>query len=146
MTLEKAIDNMKLLTQRKIVYDHPNQDFYIAGNETEIREVLLNMISNAIKYSPEHTQVEAKVLYEGDKIKISIKDSGRGINKTDQKKIFQRSYQVRQPEGVVERTSRGLGLYLCREIMKKHGGKIEVESVLGKGSTFTCIFTGVYPE
>ncbi len=137
---------MKLLTQRKIVYDHPNQDFYIAGNETEIREVLLNMISNAIKYSPEHTQVEAKVLYEGDKIKISIKDSGRGINKTDQKKIFQRSYQVRQPEGVVERTSRGLGLYLCREIMKKHGGKIEVESVLGKGSTFTCIFTGVYPE
>lgn len=145
-TLKKVISNMKLLTHRKIVYDHLDQDYYIAGDETEIREMLMNLISNAIKYSPEQTSVGANVYVEEGKIKIAIKDTGRGISKTDQKKIFQRSYQVRQPEGVVERSSRGLGLYLCREIMKKHGGKIEVESVLGQGSTFTCVFNAVHAE
>lgn len=146
VTLKKVIANMKLLTHRRIAFDHPDRDYCIAGNETEIREVLINLISNAIKYSPDDTQVVASVTLEGDKIKVAVKDTGQGINKTDQKKVFQRSYQVRQPEGVLERSSRGLGLYLCREIMKKHGGKIEVESVLGQGSTFTCVFTAVHAE
>lgn len=146
VTLKKVITNMKSLTHRPIVFDHPDRDYFIAGNETEIREVLINILSNAIKYSSEDTQIVASVTLVGDKIKVAVKDSGRGINKTDQKKIFQRSYQVRQPEAVVERSSRGLGLYLCREVMKKHGGKIEVESVPGQGSTFTSVFTAVHPE
>ena len=146
VTLKKVIANMKLLTHRKIVFDHPSQSYNIAGNETEIREVIINLISNAIKYSPDDSPVSAGVRLEEDKIKISIKDNGRGISKTDQRKIFQRSYQVQQPEGVLERSSRGLGLYLCREIMKKHGGKIEVESSIGQGAIFTCVFTAVHPE
>ena len=82
----------------------------------------------------------------GMSLKVAVVDSGRGISKADQKKIFQKSYQVRPLEDVVERGSRGLGLYLTKVIIKKHKGKILVESEIGKGSTFTCCFRALHPE
>ena len=144
--LKKVIHGIQLLTHRKIVLAHADKDCLMAGHEAEIREVLTNLVTNALRYSGDDTVVRAAVIREENWIKVAVVDNGRGINKSDQKKIFQKSYQVRQPEDVVERGSRGLGLYLTKVIIKKHKGKILLESELGKGSTFTCCFRALHPE
>lgn len=146
ITLKKVIHGIKLLTERKIMLEHADKDCMMAGHEPEIREVLTNLVTNALRYSGDDTVVRVAVIREDDWIKVAVVDKGRGISKSDQKKIFQKSYQVRQPEDAVERSSRGLGLYLTKVIIKKHKGKIFVESEVGKGSTFTCCFKALHPE
>lgn len=145
-TLRRVVADFNLLTQRKIILKHVDKDCMITGNETEIREVIMNFISNALRYSADNTDVHASVTKDGHVITLSVRDWGRGINKTDQKKIFQKSYQVRHDEELSSKTSQGLGLYLCKQIIKRHGGKIEVESKLGEGSTFTCFFKAAQTE
>ncbi len=105
------------------------------GDRYRLYQVFVNLLTNAIKYSPDG----GKITIRGTEIKqsaeIRIKDQGIGIAKEHQKKIFQRLYQVSEPGG---RTYPGLGigLYISKEIVEQHGGTIEVESSRGKGSTF----------
>lgn len=101
-----------------------------------INQVLINLILNAIKYSPEADKMVVRISSDKNNAVVSIQDFGIGINKADQGKIFERFYRVNGPNG--ERFSGlGLGLYISSEIIKKHGGKIWVQSELGKGSIFT---------
>jgi two-component system cell cycle sensor histidine kinase/response regulator CckA len=99
-----------------------------------IRQVLDNLINNAIKYSPSDTKVTVSAKKSGDKVILSVSDHGSGIPPEELKNVFDRMYRIEQRlySGV---DGLGLGLYICRRLVEAHGGKIWVESTVGKGST-----------
>jgi PAS domain S-box-containing protein len=108
-------------------------DLMIDGER--IKQVLLNLVDNAIKFSPDGSTINVKTRKEKEDVLFEVQDFGRGIPKNKQKKIFERFYQVdtgmdRKFGGV------GLGLTISQGIIHAHGGKIWVDSMLGKGSTF----------
>lgn len=98
-------------------------------------QVIINLVTNAIKYSPQADSVIVSVTEDKGQATISVQDFGIGIKASEQNRIFERFYQSTDKSG---RTSSGLGvgLYLCAEIIKQHGGKIWLTSQPGKGSTF----------
>lgn len=106
----------------------------ISGDPHRIEQVLINLLTNAIKYSPGEDMVEVFLNTKGNKAIIGVKDYGVGIAADKLKQVFSRFYRV---EGVNPNISGlGIGLYLSHEIVNRHKGKIWVESDLGKGSTF----------
>jgi signal transduction histidine kinase len=111
----------------------------IQGDRDRIGQVLTNLLTNAIKYSPRSDKIELQVYPVGDKeIAISVRDYGIGIENSHQERIFERFYRV---EGEKEKTypGFGIGLFIASEIIHRHNGKIKVESEPGKGSVFTVI-------
>jgi PAS domain S-box-containing protein len=102
-----------------------------------VKRVLLNLLGNALKYSPEHSEIEVSAVYARDarEIRIAVKDRGQGIPPEFLEKIFEKFTQVNGPERA--RVGHGLGLTFCKMGVEAHGGSISVESALGKGSTFT---------
>jgi signal transduction histidine kinase len=101
-----------------------------------IEEVLVNLIDNAIKYSPKGGKITITGRNCSEGVKVSVADEGIGIPKEDKAHIFERFHRtnrsiVKNVKGI------GLGLYICKSIIEAHGGKIEVASELGKGSQFT---------
>ena len=107
----------------------------VIGDRDRIGQVLINLVTNAIKYSPLADKVIVRLATAPQKAIVSIQDFGVGIAEAHQDKIFERFYQVTDPE---ENTFPGLGigLYLSCEIVRRHGGNIWVESSKGKGATF----------
>lgn len=106
----------------------------VAADGDRFVQVLNNLISNAIKYTPEggHVWVKARAVDGG--VEVSIADNGVGIPEKDLPRIFERFYQVDKARGPSRGT--GLGLAIVKEIIQAHGGKIEVQSVEGRGSRF----------
>ncbi len=107
----------------------------VFADRERIHEVLINLIINAIKYSPNANKVLIQLTETPDKVTISVKDFGMGITIDEQNKVFERFFRVKgKKENNIE--GLGLGLYLVSEIIKQHKGKIWVESKIGEGSTF----------
>jgi signal transduction histidine kinase len=101
-----------------------------------LRQVLDNLISNALKYSPNGGEVVVQGALEGEGVAVSVRDQGVGIAPEDQAHLFERFFRV--DDALSRRTpGTGLGLYLSQAFVKAHGGLIRVESAPGKGSTFT---------
>jgi signal transduction histidine kinase len=105
-------------------------------DKDSISQVLLNLLSNAVKYSDARKYIGVEVYKNSTSALISVTDRGMGISKEQLRKIFDKFYRVPTPE-VKETRGSGLGLTLSKHIIEAHGGTIEVESELGKGSTFT---------
>ncbi len=107
----------------------------VFADRDRIGQVLINLFSNAIKYSPHTKEIQISSTLEGENIIIGVKDFGSGIAKEQQKKIFERFHRV---PGHAKETypGLGLGLYISSEIIKRHNGRIWVESTENKGSTF----------
>lgn len=107
----------------------------IIADKNRISQVLINLLTNAIKYSPNSDQIFVKTKTQNDRAIVSIQDFGIGIPSKDKKRVFQRFYRV---NGDAENTFPGLGigLYISSEIIKRHHGTIDVDSQKGKGSTF----------
>ena len=98
-------------------------------------QALLNLLNNAVKYSPEIKRIEVKAFVLSDNVIIEVADRGIGIPRSEQKKIFEKFYRV--SNGLVHDTKgSGLGLSIVKHIIEAHGGQITVESVAGKGSRF----------
>lgn len=109
----------------------------IYADKDRIGQVLINLVTNAIKYSPENQEIEVKIEKGGkNKVAVSVIDSGIGIDKENQKKIFKRFYRI-DFKNEDTYSGFGIGLYLANEIMRRHNGKISVDSEKGKGSVFT---------
>lgn len=108
---------------------------YIIADKHRIGQVLINLISNAIKYSPKSDKVIIKLASGSKNVKVSVKDFGIGIKKRNLDKIFERFYQV-ENRIRVSQGGLGLGLYISKQIIKEHNGEIWAESEKGKGSTF----------
>lgn len=107
----------------------------IHADKDKIMQVLINLLSNAIKYSHNGSSVTIGCARKDEKVRIFVRDEGIGISHTDQKRLFERFYRV-ENEKLKNVSGFGIGLYLCSEILRYHGSKIEVESKEDKGSTF----------
>ncbi len=107
----------------------------VTGDRERLAQVLINLLTNAIRYSPRTDRVLVRVQADQSQAEIAVQDFGIGIDQTHHERIFERFYQV--PDQT-ERTfpGMGIGLYLARTITERHGGRIWVESRKGKGSTF----------
>jgi signal transduction histidine kinase len=108
----------------------------VNGDERKIKQVLLNLLSNAVKFTPEGGRIEIKARQENGNVEISVSDTGIGIAPEDQAKIFEEFRQV-GGDNAKKIEGTGLGLTLAKKFVELHGGKIWVESEVGKGSTFT---------
>ncbi len=108
----------------------------IRGDEERIGQVINNLVSNAVKYSPKSNKVVIKLRSDKTTVYVSVQDFGIGMEKAHLNKIFERFYRVYD---TTDKTFPGLGigLYISSEIIKRHGGKLWVDSDIGKGSTFS---------
>lgn len=137
--VENAVNILKPLADEKninIIYKI--NDIIINCDKDRITQVLTNLIENAIKFSPINEKVVIEAFKEGNSVHIKVIDNGPGIPKKDLDRIFDRFYQVDSPAKRIKGGS-GLGLAVCKSIIKAHGGVIWVESELGKGSVFHII-------
>ncbi|MEL1136515.1 HAMP domain-containing sensor histidine kinase [Desulfitobacterium sp. THU1] len=112
------------------------KDVCVTGDAFRLKQVLENLISNALKFTPENGTVSLTLHSEGSNAVIEIKDTGLGIDSEDLPKIFSRYYYSKQGDNS---QSSGLGLSIASEIIKAHQGEIRVFSEVGNGSTFTVI-------
>ena len=117
----------------------PSEELKIMGHEDQITEVVGNLISNALKYTPPKGQVRVELEKETDRIILQVRDTGVGIAEEEQQNIFEPFYSI-QPEQLERQESTGLGLSLVKKIMDNHKGLIEVVSAPKKGSCFRLVF------
>jgi signal transduction histidine kinase len=111
----------------------------VRGDAERLRQVLMNLIDNAIKYSPAGDEVEVRVYAEDGHIRIDVRDQGPGIARTDQRLIFEKFGRV--TSGTTQ-PGTGLGLFIARSIAEAHGGTLEVSSAPERGATFTLDLPG----
>ncbi|HEY4754302.1 MAG TPA: ATP-binding protein [Candidatus Limnocylindrales bacterium] len=106
----------------------------IRGDEQRLGQVLVNLVHNAVKFSPDGGDVVIRVLPRGNGVRVEVTDHGTGIARADRTRIFERFYKADRARGRSGGT--GLGLAISRHIVAAHGGTIGVESEEGRGSTF----------
>jgi signal transduction histidine kinase len=107
----------------------------VPGDQQQLSWVMTNLVSNALRYTPENGKVIIHSEIENDSVRISVADSGRGIPADAIEMIFDKFVQVKQATDSMP-GSVGLGLAIAKEVVEAHGGRIWVESIVGKGSTF----------
>lgn len=117
----------------KLILQAPSQDVRLAFDVEKIERVFFNLISNAMKYSPDNSTITVSYNVEGDKLIVKVADTGEGISKEDIANIFDRFFQVDR----VRPRGSGIGLSLAKAFVEMHGGNITVDSELKKGSVFT---------
>jgi signal transduction histidine kinase len=103
-----------------------------------MQQVFINLISNAIKYSPEANRVLVKTYPDNGNINIEVQDFGIGIDAESQSKVFDRFFRVSNAQTATF-PGLGLGLYISMQIVRQHKGTIKVKSEKGKGSVFTVV-------
>ena len=141
-TLSEAVREVYHLAKKKeiAIVMEEFEDRKVFQNRRWTREVFVNILENALKYSSPHTEIRISVKRQVSYIQVSFRDQGMGIPKEDQKRIFERFYRC---TNVKEENGSGLGLYLARLILLKESGSIMVESEEGSGSIFTVFLKGV---
>jgi signal transduction histidine kinase len=115
----------------------PDEPMIVRGDQGRLEQVLLNLLSNANKFSPEGDRISVVTSGNGGSVRIEIRDHGIGINSEDQQRIFEEFEQV-HTRGTLS-TGTGLGLALAKRFVEAHGGALEVASALGEGSIFSVI-------
>jgi heavy metal sensor kinase len=142
VNLGRLISNLstdiEILCQEKglsFQLDHTG-DLVVKGDEARLRGLLMNLLDNAVRYTPSPGTISVSLRREGQMVVVAITDTGVGIPAEDIPLIFERFYRVDKSRSRAEGGS-GLGLAICRHIAEAHGGKIEVESRVGAGSTFS---------
>ncbi|SDF46532.1 PAS domain S-box-containing protein [Mucilaginibacter pineti] len=134
-TVHETVEAIQVATKSHEIQIVGNTNERIKADESHIIQVINNLLSNAIKYSPDHKAIIVYLSRVSDFAKFSITDKGMGIKLEDQKKIFDRFFRV----GDIQQRfpGMGIGLYICDQIIKNHGGSLLVESETGNGSTFS---------
>lgn len=132
--IQEIVSDVSGTTKHKITVTG-SKNIDIVADRDRIGQVLVNLLSNAIKYSPSRKNISIKYSKNSDVVVVRVQDFGSGIPQNDQKKIFERFYQTEGREKDYN-ASLGLGLYISKEIIERHGGKIWVKSKVGRGSSF----------
>ncbi|MEO8819317.1 MAG: PAS domain-containing sensor histidine kinase [Ginsengibacter sp.] len=135
LLIQEVIEEMEVIySSHKIIFQN-NGDLHVHADRERVSQVLINLITNAIKYSPKKGNIIITSQINQKMVMISVKDEGIGIEKNFQRKIFERFYRV---EGKNEKTfpGFGIGLFIASEIIRRHKGSIGVESEPGEGSMF----------
>lgn len=134
--LELEMERKKLDFQIQIPQDFPN----VWADREQILLVLSNLLSNAVRHTPEHGRITVTVRNENQMVYVSVSDTGKGIPKNELDTVFDKFVQIKSPSEPTP-GSVGLGLAIAKEAVEAHGGTISVESEVGKGSTFTFSLT-----
>ncbi|MFC1980436.1 sensor histidine kinase [Chloroflexota bacterium] len=113
----------------------PKELPHVYADEARLRQVILNLVSNSAKFTPEKGEIRIEAKVDGDWCQVSVIDNGIGIRKEDQKYLFEAFYQVKDEVPQAEHGT-GLGLAIVNQLVERHGGRIWVESEYGKGSEF----------
>ena len=132
--LRDTVDSLTVATPEYEIILKSDTNASILGDELQISQVINNLISNAIKYSPDSKKIEVHGNRVGNFMKVSVTDYGMGISAQDQTKIFERFFRARDIQKKFP--GMGIGLYICHEIIASHDGTLWVESEIGSGSTF----------
>lgn len=106
---------------------------FVAADPQRIEQVIINLLTNAVKYSPHADKLKITLIDQDDQVLFKVRDFGFGLSQEQQEKLFQRFYRAESAKGI---NGLGIGLYLSKEIIHRHGGQIGVKSELGKGSEF----------
>jgi two-component system, OmpR family, phosphate regulon sensor histidine kinase PhoR len=125
----------RVAAERRIDVVVPSVVPNVHGDGERTRQVLLNLLDNAIKYSPSRGRIEVRLTVVGDQLRFSVQDQGHGIPVGEQERIFDKFYRL-DPDQRRGIGGTGLGLYICRELVQSMHGSIWVESETGKGTTF----------
>ena len=133
--LDEVVDNIQASTTSHQLHLEGYTGAQVMGDPDRLGQVFINLLTNAIKYSPQTKPIIIRRFQEGKQVMVSVQDFGIGIDQSHHNRIFERFYQVPNPQ---EKTYPGLGigLYLSQEIISRHQGHIWVESRKGVGSTF----------
>jgi two-component system phosphate regulon sensor histidine kinase PhoR len=125
--------------QLNIVLDVPPQLSPICVDRTRLQEALYNLLDNAVKYSPEHGEIQLSARQRDSETELIVSDQGIGIAKEDLPRIFERFYRVDKARSSDKIRGTGLGLAIVKHIAQLHGGRVEADSELGKGTTIRVI-------
>jgi len=149
--IEETVDVAKLLAglkqdavrlsdtaQHKITVQ-ADTDLKMTGNEAELSSAFGNLIFNAVLHTPANTAIVISWFRKSDHIEFSVHDNGPGIEAEHLARLTERFYRVDKARSR-EKGGTGLGLAITRHIMQRHNGEIKIDSVLGKGTTFSCLF------
>ena len=121
-----------------VEYDE-RQSYFIMGDVFRIRQILHNILSNAIKYTDEKGKITVSMHKQNGKIEISVEDTGMGIPESDLNRIFERFYRVDKARSR-KLGGTGLGLSIAKELMTLHNGEIHITSQIGQGTKVTLTF------
>lgn len=127
MALQKGLNLVSIIEDKEL---------HLKGDQTKLTQLLVNLIANAIQYTPSGGRITIKIKQMENEIMLRVADTGCGIPKEDQEHIFERFYKVDKSR-TRQNGGTGLGLAICHWIVKAHGGRIELTSQPNKGSTFT---------
>jgi signal transduction histidine kinase len=132
---QKVIEDQSLLTERQIVLDMPALPIEVYVDPDRLTQVIINVVSNALKYSLEGSSVEVSTSQDARHALVQVRDYGHGIAKDDLSRIFETFYRTTDAQASCA-SGLGLGLAIAKEIVELHEGRMWCESELGQGSTF----------
>ena len=134
-TLSSAIEMIRQTYPDYRVVLNGSSDVQLYGDEMRIEQVLINYLTNAVKYSPDNKEIQVEVKVENDqRLCVRVRDFGIGIQKDHQSNIFHKFYRVEEAANRFQ--GLGIGLYICAEIIRRHEGAYGVDSEPGQGSVF----------
>jgi two-component system sensor histidine kinase SenX3 len=139
--VDEAVDRTRLAaaaSEITVVVSVESDDLTVPGDERQLATAVANLLDNAIAYSPTHTRVAVTARRRDESVEVSVTDQGIGIAPADCERVFERFYRV-DPARSRETGGTGLGLAIVKHIAGNHGGRVEVWSVEGTGSTFTLL-------
>ena len=146
--VKEMIDFLREASDKKgisIVHDQGPLPVTVQADRNLLEQVFINLLDNAIKYTPEGGRIEISSLQKGQEILVTIRDNGIGIPKEDVTRIFERFYRVDKGRSQ-EMGGTGLGLSIVKHIIQAHGGRVWAESEMGKGSTFFFTIPIPFPK
>jgi PAS domain S-box-containing protein len=135
LTREVLADLRPVNAEHTLEYEEPDEALVIEGDRGRLTQVLVNLLENALKYSPTGGSIRVRVERDGARALVSVSDAGIGIPPDQKAHLFERFFRARNAP-ISGFGGLGLGLYICRDIIERHGGRIWVESEVGRGSTF----------
>lgn len=135
--VRETLDTVRPTTQTHTLRLQGATHEQVYGDQERLGQALINLLTNAIKYSPSANSVFVTLRGDHEWAEVAVRDFGIGIALKDQQHIFERFYQVDDPHASTY-PGLGIGLYIARTIMERHNGRLWVESSVGKGSTFHC--------
>lgn len=140
-----VVEDQRLLTGRLIELTVPATPVLLEADSDRLSQVVINLVSNAVKYSPEDCAVQVHVSQHDGEALIQVCDAGRGIPLDQRTRIFEAFYRAPTAQGSLKQ-GLGLGLTICKEIVEWHGGRIWCESCEGKGTTFVVALPSRFPS
>ena len=142
--LDQLLEEMQQANPQVKIIRKGNVGTEIYGDEMRIEQVLINFITNAIKYSPDSEELHVTSTKCGNDVYFSVRDFGIGMAEEHQKSIFDKFYRIEETSERFQ--GLGIGLYICKEIIERHHGKIGVKSTFGEGSEFYFYIPTSSPE